>query len=144
MILTTKGFSLLELLIASIIASVVAVGFAMANVAAARMTREQNHTLYAEASAAAQQTAELYRNMIACGEGNPGEWFDVATCAPTSLPVGWNAAPLAAGGTESIMNEDPSAKRCYRVTSANCAGTPGDCLQVEVAVCWNNLATCPC
>lgn len=136
-----KGFTLIEVMIASLIATVVAAGTLMANVAAARIVRAESHTMYAEASAYAQQTTEQFRNMVACGEGNPGEWFDIANCNPTGVPAVWTNDALPAGGSESLT-QDPNAKRCYKVTPAppDCA----DCLQVEVSVCWNDLTGCPC
>ena len=137
-----KGFTLIEVMIASLIATVVAAGTLMANVTAARIVRAESHTMYAEASAYAQQTTEQFRNMVACGEGQPGEWFDIATCNPIGVPLGWTNDALPAGGSESLT-QYPNAKRCYRVTPTNCSGV-NDCLQVEVSVCWNDLTGCPC
>ena len=138
-----RGFTLMEILAASVIASVVAGGTLAAYVAAARMTRAQSNTGNAEAAVYARETAERFRDMIACD----GNWFTAdAACAPTpAMPGGWTADPLpAAGGTQSILVT--GARRCYRVVPQDCdGGGAGDCFQVDVRVCWNNkFANCPC
>ena len=136
------GFSLLEVLVASVITLVVVVGTAAAFVTAARMTRAQSNTGNIEAAGYARETVERFRNMIACDS----PWFDPATCAPTSIPAGWQPDPLpGAAGSESILAT--GMLRCYRVTQQDCDGVGGvgDCLAVEARVCWNNdLANCPC
>ena len=75
-----RGFTMTEVLIASVIVSVVTVGGLMARVSASQIMRSQRSTSFAEASGYAQQTAERFHNSIACGEGNPAEWFDAVTC----------------------------------------------------------------
>ena len=135
------GFSLVEVIIASLIASVVAVGTMSAFVAASQMTRAQSHVGTVEAVGYARQTAERFRNMIACDS----PWFNPATCAPTNIPSGWQTDPLpGAAGSESILAT--GMKRCYRVTQQDCDGVggAGDCLGVEVVVCWNNDPACVC
>ncbi|MBI3330930.1 MAG: prepilin-type N-terminal cleavage/methylation domain-containing protein [Candidatus Omnitrophica bacterium] len=138
-----QGFTLAEVLVASVITAVVAGGTATAFVAAARMTRAQSNPGTAEASVYARQTAERFRNRMACDD----PWFDAA-CQPTNIPSGWNADPLpspTAAGSESVLKT--GARRCYRITPQECDGAPpsGDCLGVEVRVCWNNdFTNCPC
>ena len=137
-----RGFTLIEVIIASLITSVVAAGTFMAFVAAARMNRVQNNPQNAEAADYAQQTIERFRSNIACG----GTWFD-ANCGQT-LPVGWQDDPLpaAAGAGNRSLLALPGAVaplRRYCVKPANpidCAA--GDCYSVQVKVCWNGTV-CP-
>ena len=138
-----EGFTLIEVLVASLISAVVAGGTLTAFVTAARLARQASSPASLEAAAYAQQTLEEYRNMIACDSA----WFDSANCTVSAgLPSVWTNEPLPAGGTESIQNLGGGAKRCYRVNSADCDGngTTGDCFQVEVVVCWNDFTGCPC
>ncbi|MBI2495741.1 MAG: prepilin-type N-terminal cleavage/methylation domain-containing protein [Candidatus Omnitrophica bacterium] len=135
------GFSLVEVLVASVIGTVVVGGSMMAFVAASRMMQTQNTPAFAEAAGYAQQTLEKYRNMIACDS----PWFNPATCAPLPLNT-WteDSLPLpGSGGTESFLSS--GVKRCYQVTPQDCDGTGGvgDCLKVEAQVCWNG-ASCSC
>jgi hypothetical protein len=128
----------LELLVASVVSVVVAGGTFMAFVAAARMRGEESNPATAEAAAYAQQTVERFRNRVAC-QGSP--WFDPA-CNPT-LPAGWQSDPfVGGGGTESILTGP--ARRCYQVQPFDCDGdgTDGDCLQMDVTVCWGDLTGC--
>jgi len=141
-----RGVTLVEVLVASVIAAVSVAGTATAFVAAARMTRTQSNPGTAEASVYARQTAERFRDRVACDD----LWFDPATCQPTGLPAGWQSDPLPAGaGTESILNI--GARRCYQVTPRDCGGLGivSDCLAIEVRVCWNDgdpnwSINCPC
>lgn len=138
------GYTLLEVMVASIITSVAAAGTMAAIVAAARMTRQQNHAGTAEASWYAQDTAESLRNMISCQSA----WFDPATCAPVGVPGGWvaHALPAPPGGQADQSILDAPARRCYRVTPVDMGGTAGnEYYQLDVRMCWNNdLADCPC
>ena len=131
-----RGFTLLEVLVASAIMSVAAGGTMVAFIAAGRMMRAQSHPDTAEAVGYAQETMETLRDNIACQP----PWFDAA-CTPT-LPVGWQADPLPGpASTNTILAA--AARRCYRVTQQNCAAA-GDCFAVEVRMCWNDVANCPC
>lgn len=136
-----NGFTLLEIVAASVTIAVVTSGTFMAYVAASRMTRAQNEPGVAEANLYARETIERFRNLIACDS----PWFDLTTCNPSAgLPTAWTADPLpVSAGSQSILNT--GASRCYRVTSQDCDGIGGvdDCLAVEVRVCWNG-DPCPC
>ena len=148
--MTTKGFTLLEVLAASLVASVVAGGTMMAFVTAARIGRFKNTANYAEAATLAQETFENFRNRVAADDtffataANPG-----ATAIPNNN--GWIADPiLGVRGDFSIV--ETTAKRCYRVRPAECDGTTGiapqsgDCYAMAVQVCWNNeqlACNCP-
>ncbi|MBI2104202.1 MAG: prepilin-type N-terminal cleavage/methylation domain-containing protein [Candidatus Omnitrophica bacterium] len=137
-----RGMTLVEVLIASVITAVSVAGTATAFVAAARMTRAQSNPGTAEAAMYARETAERFRDRVAC----QGPWFDPATCQPTGLPGGWVRHDLpSSAGTESIINS--GARRCYRVTPRDCGdlGVVSDCLAIEVRVCWNgDFTNCPC
>ena len=140
-----RGMTLIEVLVSAVIASVVAAGTAVSFAAAARMMRAPSNPGTVEAGGYARETAERLRTKVACD----GDWFTAdAACAPTgALPGGWTADPLPApaAGVDSILTA--GARRCYRVASQDCdgAGGPGDCLSVQVNVCWNNdFTNCPC
>jgi len=147
-----QGFTLIEVMIASVITSLVAAGTFMAFVAAARMNREQNNPQNAEAAGYAQQTIERFRSRIACSPADipASPWFD-ANCNAT-LPVGWQDDPLPPGnpgaGSESLLNSPnnvaPNPLRRYCVTAADCDGDAavGDCYSIQVRVCWDGIV-CP-
>jgi len=139
------GFTLLEVLVAGVIMSVAAAGTMASLVAAARMVRQQNNTGTAEAAWYAQETAERFRNMMACDSA----WFNPANCNPAGpMPVGWTADPLPApaGGPADQSILDAPARRCYRVTPTDFGGAAGnDYYRLDVRMCWNNdLVNCPC
>lgn len=138
------GFTLAELLIGSLIGTVVAGGTMMAFVTATRLNRQQGNPQLVEASLLAQQTIERYRNHMACD----GPWFDPATCAANaSLPTAWTSDLLpapASGGSETMLG--PGAKRQFCVTQEDCDGVGGvgDCFAVQVRVCWgDDTSRCP-
>ena len=137
---SNRGFTILEVLVASVIGGVVAAGTLMSFVTAGRIMAVQKNLSVAEATTFGQESMEHFRNHIACMP----PWFDV-NCAYVG-PAGWAADPLPpapGGGTESILNT--VARRCYRVNQADCGSGLGGCFAVDVAVCWNNnLAACPC
>lgn len=140
------GFTLIEVIVASLIASLVAGGTLAAFIAAARMTARQGSPAYAEASGFAQQTLERIRNAVAADD----TWFQ------TQVAIGgWIADGLpGGGGSESIQTPPPpgNAKRCYLVTPQDCdndgavANPPAeqDCYSVSVQVCWRDLTGCLC
>lgn len=134
-----QGLTLVEVVIASLVASIVAGGTMMAFVASTRMTTSQDLMTNAEASALAQEAVEQFRNRVAADD----TWL--ADQAALTTNNGWVAEPLpATGGTESKLNV--GAKRCYRVRAADCDGVggAGDCYAVQSRVCWNNVSNCPC
>ena len=132
-----RGFTLIEVIIASLITSVVAAGTFMAFVAAARMTRVQNNPQNAEAADYAQQTIERFRSNIACSP----PWFD-ASCNFIGQAKWQDDLLPGNAGTDSIVNT-PTPGRRYCVKPAplvDCAA--GDCYSIQVKVCWNGTA-CP-
>ena len=144
--LRDNGFTIIETMVASVIASVVAGGTMMAFVTAARINRMQNAPALVEATLLAEQTLERHRNDVF-----PNSPFLALGDSPTTWNT-WNpenppGAGTGAGGTESIlyMNNYP-ARRCFQVHQEDCDndGTAGDCYAVRVQVCWNNLTGCLC
>ena len=138
-----EGFSLMEVIMASVIATVFTGGTMAAFVTAARITRAQGNTGTLEAAGYARETVERFRSMVACDS----PWFDAA-CNPTGIPGPgvWVSDPLpVAAGSESLLAS--GMKRCYQVTQQDCDEdlVPGDCLAIETRVCWNNdFVNCPC
>lgn len=133
----TTGLTLVEVVIASLVASIVAGGTLMAFVASTRMTTAQDLMTNAEASALAQQKIEEFRNHVA----EDDNWL------ATEATKGWVVQTLpGGGGTESNLNPGPNARYCYRVTAEDCDGVggTGDCHAVQTSVCWNDLTDCPC
>jgi prepilin-type N-terminal cleavage/methylation domain-containing protein len=135
-----RGFTLVEVVVSSVIGAVVVGGTMAAFVAAGRMIRQSDTMAVAEATGFAEQTLERLRNMVACDSA----WFQ-APCAPNP-PTGQVTDPLVTadgrpytGGTDSILQMGP-VRRCYVVTPA----CDGECFKVDVKVCWGDLTTCTC
>ena len=142
---------MIEVLIAGVMASVVAVGTAAAFVAAARMTRVRNNPTFAEASISAQQTVDRFRNQVACDAVvNGTAWYTANCLVDPALPDVWVSDDLllpANGVTDSLLNQFPNAKRCrkiIRLPNCNAGAGVSDCIQVQTKVCWNDLTNCPC
>ncbi|MBI4597265.1 MAG: prepilin-type N-terminal cleavage/methylation domain-containing protein [Candidatus Omnitrophica bacterium] len=130
-----KGFTLMEVMIGAILFAVVAAGAMMAIMSTARMSKNENNTRYAEASALAQQTIERLRNHIACDDP---AWFD-ANC--NLIAQGWQADNIAdARGSKGLAGP----LRCYRVrqlgAGVDCPG--GGCIAIDVQICWNTAQAC--
>ena len=149
------GFTMVELMAGSLIATMVAGGTMMAYVTAARISRQQGNPAIVEATMLAQQTLERFRSEMACDADS----FDPVTCnAKAVLPTGdWttddfpnansNDPAIAARGNESILTRPGTTpKRCFRVTKEDCDGDglTGDCFAVQAKVCWGDTTTCPC
>ena len=149
----SAGFSLAELLVASVIGSLVAGGTLAALVTAARIMRARSNPAAVEADLLAEQTIERSRNMIACAP----PWFDPSTCAPVAgaggMPTTWRSDPLldAQGQPYSVSAAPNSvlagdATRMFCVIPTDCDGVeglgPGDCYAIHVRVCWRGTP-CP-
>ena len=138
MIRNRRGFTLIEILVAGVIGSVVTSGIFAAYVAAARMMGGANSAEYVEAANFAQQTLERLRNQVATD--------DTTVFATPPAGTGWQADPdplPVSGGSQSILNP-PGATRMMCVLAEDCDGVngAGDCYAVRVRVCWNGTA-CP-
>ncbi len=132
-----RGFTLIEVLCASLIASIVAGGTMMAFVTAARIKGRQSSTTSVEATQFAQETLEKYRNYVAVDSTFLSDKADTNTWYPDLLPS-------SGSDSESILKT--GAKRCFRVDRKDCNadGTVDpDCYQIQVKVCWNG-GNCPC
>ena len=137
----SRGYTLLEILVASIIGSVVVGGTFVAFVTAARIVRAQNSPAVIEATDLAQDSIARFRNNIACDS----PWFKVATCTATALPAGWQNDPFPGGGagSQSIQNTALAARRyCIRADDCDGVGGTGDCIVFRARICWNGTA-CP-
>jgi len=127
------GFTLLEVLAASIVASVVAGGMLMAYMAAARMLPPTSTEDSLEAGEFAQQTLEGIRNHVATDDN----YFAMRAGA------GWQDDVLPApSSSQSILNA--GAERRFCVVAADCDGVggTGDCYAVSVKLCWDGTS-CP-
>jgi len=81
------GFTLIEIVMASLIGGVLAGGTMIAFLRASRLAQGSSNTV--EATSLAQQTVERFRNKIACrqpDEGSGQTWYD-ESCAP-AVPSG--------------------------------------------------------
>ena len=145
-----RGFTLIEVLASSLIASVVVGGTLMAFVTAARIGHAMDPRQQAEAALFGQETLERLRNRV----GTDDPTFNPANPlfpSPASVVSNWQEDPLLdaqgnllPGSPDSILGVDGrQAKRCYRMIKENCAGVVGDCYAVQVKVCWNGTL-CPC
>lgn len=139
-----RGFTLTEIMVASLIGTSLAGGTMMAFVTAMRLNRQQGNPSFIEAELLAQETLERHRNDV--WEGSPF-LFDV-NGVPQATP--WTAEALTPPNTtsESIENMNGvAARRCYRVVPEDCDGVggTGDCFMVQVQVCWSAIdPTCNC
>jgi prepilin-type N-terminal cleavage/methylation domain-containing protein len=118
---TTHGVTLIEILVAMVILGVLAGGTLMVFLTAIQVAKQAGigqGTIFL-----AQQTAERFRNKIACqqlGEAASDTWYGAGpVCAPTP-PVGAQT-DLVTGAT-------------YEVTPVDCDGDAivGDCLEMRV------------
>jgi prepilin-type N-terminal cleavage/methylation domain-containing protein len=127
-----RGVSLIEVVIASVIAALVAGGTMMAFVMAAGIS-QQDTMDSTEAVFYAEHTLERLRNHIACDDG----WFG-AGCT-SSVPPGWTSDPLPTppAGVESPL-VTAGGTRDYEVVPADCDGVggAGDCFRVTTRVQW--------
>lgn len=122
-----QGFSLVEIIAASVIGALLAGGTMTAFVMSMKTSQEASGK--AEAAQLAQQTLERFRDQIACQDER---WYD-ASCNPTP-PSGSVSDPLP---TTSVLPTF-AGTRNYTVTSEDCDGdgTAGDCLKVVSTVTW--------
>ena len=136
-----SGFTLVEVLVATLLAAVVAGGTMMAYVTAARMAGGPATSASAEAAGYAQQTLEKFRNLVAANDPTYTTWLS------TNAGPAWHGdAIVGGGGSDSIQNMGAGARRCFRVTPEDCDGVGGvgDCHAVQVRVCWNDVSACSC
>ncbi len=135
LLMSRRGFTLIEIIMAAAIAAVVAGGTMIAFVTALNISRRTSTN--SEAAHLAQQTTERFRNRVACDDA----WFDPAACAPSTLPAGWQADPV-------VPPTVPPTTRQYQITrdgalmapgiTGDCDGTAGvgDCVVVQARVTW--------
>ena len=119
-----RGMSLIEVLVAASIASVLVGGLMAAFLTAMRISTRSSSG--AEAAGLVQQTLERLRNKVACDSS----WFGGANCGATPPPPN-TPDPLVGGALFG-------GTRTYTVTAADCDGVggPGDCLKVVAKASW--------
>lgn len=108
-----RGFTLLEVLVGSVIFTVMVGGMALAFATAMQLVNKAPRDT--EALLLAHQTIERYRNKVACrqpGETPADTWFTGA-CAPDA-PAGWTSDPVPAGAASTVGGQNPL--RQYQVT----------------------------
>ena len=128
-----RGTTLAEVLVGTLITSVVVGGTMSAFVTAARIKSIQSGPKIIEGTGYAQDLFEAFHNHVAADDpffttkaGKSWQDDDPSTSIPP-LPLG---------------DPNEKIKRVYRVEAKNCGGVVGDCYAVTVKVCWNQ-PTCP-
>ena len=153
--LTNGGFTLLEVLIASLVIAIVVVGTMSAFIVASRILGTQNSSVYAEASACAQQKLEKFRNHVAAAVAGASDTF-----LEDHAPLGWqidgsdDLSDCGSSNNSSISIRDttspPVRKFCVKRGDCNGngilagVGSPPevDCYALLTKVCWNGTP-CP-
>jgi type II secretory pathway pseudopilin PulG len=132
---STRGASLIEILVGIVVASVLVAGLMGAFLTAMRISARGGGNT--EAAALTQQTLERLRNKVACGSS----WFGGANCgatlpSPNSFDPGAGNDP-ATGLPPGALN-GTGVSRTYTVTSDDCDGVggAGDCFKVAAKVHW--------
>ena len=129
-----RGFSLIEIIAASVIGALVAGGTMTAFVMTVRFSQKAgSHT---EAAQLAQQTLEKFRDRVACrkaGQTQNDAWYDETNCA-ADAPAGSTGDPIPGS---SVLSRFGGA-RTYKVEPADCDGdgSAGDCVKVVTKVTW--------
>jgi len=137
---SARGVSLIEVLVAAVIGSLIAAGTLMAFVLSSKVTTESVEQT--EALHFAIETIERFRNRVACDD----VWFDDSgvNCnfggVDTNLPVALTSDPFplpATPSTSALINHGMSETRQYQVVPGDCDGAAGaDCYTVNVVVNW--------
>ena len=132
MLMSRHGLTMIEIIAASVIGSLVAAGTLSAFVAAVKISTASSNK--AEAGYLIQQTFERLRDKIACSDDG-STWFD-AGCNQI-VASAWTDDPLSVGTAPSVTAF--GATRQYQVTPQDCDadGAPGDCFQVVTTLHWN-------
>ena len=130
---THRGFSLIEIVAASVIGALVAGGTMTAFVMTVKFSQKaSSHT---EATQLAQQTLERFRDRVACrqsGQTQSDTWYD--TSCNADAPAGSTTDSIPAS---SVLPKFSGA-RTYKVVPADCDGdgSAGDCMKVVTKVTW--------
>ena len=129
----TTGFTLIEVLAASIVLALLAAGTLLAFLAATKISAQSHQN--AEAAYLAQQTLERYRNQIACdshdfdGVPEPAEeWVD-------------DDCNSVANFTKIDGGQPPPGytQRDYQVQAQDCTGdNVNDCFLVTATISWQS------
>lgn len=130
MITDERGFTLLEIIIAAVVAALMAGGTMLAFLMAVRLSKREVSN-ESEAAFYAQQTLERFRNRIACDD----DWFSSNPNCTGSAQAQIDD-PIPPG---SPILRLPPASRHYTFQPEDCDGdgVPGDCYRMTAKVCWN-------
>jgi prepilin-type N-terminal cleavage/methylation domain-containing protein len=127
-----SGFSLVEVLVASVLAAVVAAGTMASFVTSARITRWHNATTMSEAGGHSLELLEQFRNVV--GADATGDFFK------DNAGAGWLPIPIGTikGTTSALSVTHQAATREYKVTAIDCDGVggTGDCYALSVKTDW--------
>ncbi len=139
--LDNRGFSLVEIVVASLLVSVVAAGTMASFIAAARISQDINATTMTEGGGRARQVLESLRNSVGAGSpvftGGDTGWVTIPTTGDISLPAGTSTSPLSIN-TQSSVNQ-------YRMVPQDCDGdglVDAACYTVSVRQCWDGSTNC--
>ena len=132
------GFTLIEVVVASLLAAILAGGTLISFLVSAKITRES--VTVAEATAYAAQTIEEFRNEIACDQ----PWFNDPgiECGFSGidgeLPVTLTSHDLPPAAQSALRILEFNTTREYEVWARDCDGDTvvGDCYQVTVRLTW--------
>ena len=128
-----RGFTLMEIVAASVIGALVAGGTMTAFVMAVKFSQKASSRT--EATQLAQQTLEKFRDRVACrgsGQTQGDAWYDAACNA--DAPLGSTSDPIPGSSVLPQFN----GARTYSVVPWDCDGDgmPGDCMKVVTKVTW--------
>ena len=132
--MTQQGMTLIEIVVAALLAALLAGGTMMTFVSATKGVHHSSDR--GEATFLALQTLEGYRNHVACRQSTEAQnqtWYD-ASCQSDAPRGNIEALP-----TDADLAKFPNATRQYQTTPLDCDGDGivGDCLQMTVKVHWD-------
>ncbi len=132
-----RGFSLMEILMATLLAAVVAAGMMAALVASTRITHKQNASTMSEAGGQSQELMEGIRTKV--GADAVGDFLANGSGAWTNYGFGADK-----GQESSLAVSGQEASGQYKVQPADCDGdgNVGDCYAVTVRACWDGSENC--
>lgn len=135
--MSRRGVTIMEVIVASVLASFLAIGVMMAFMASTKGTGRASTR--GQAMFYVEQTLEGYRNHIACRQGNEAKgdsWYN--TNCKADPPTGWVAEAMP---TDADVVKFPNATRQYKAEPADCDGVngTGDCMKLTVKVSWDSV-----
>lgn len=129
------GFTLVEVIIAFLLITVVVGGTMGAMVTAGNVQATQHPPAMMEAAGYVKQALDEISEHV----DEDDTWF------ASQQSLGWQPLPFIAAGSESIQRFSAVRKYCVKAMNpvdCNGVGNPADCYAVQTRVCWNGTA-CP-